>query len=252
MATFEEEFEKLKPVIRRLSNFALLGKNIKVKGEENFIKKGPNIIIGNHIGSFKDVATLFKIVQRPIFFTANKMIFSKEEFNALVRKHLRRHMKNFGLFLELVLNPLKSFFVNYISTNIAKVGTIPVDIYYGKRQAIKRLQEYLKQGRAIIALQGRGRVMKKDHHPYVSSFRKGTSIIVYNLYKDEEISIPVTPIALFGTNIPFMIPMKICVNIGGPMYISDYLGEGVEETIEKFRSALETRVKELFLEIIRH
>lgn len=252
MATFEEEFERIKPVVRWLSNFALLGKRIKVNGEENFIKKGPNIIVGNHIGSFKDVATLFKVIPRPIFFTANKMIFSKEEFNALIRKHLRRHMKNFGLFLELILNPLKSHFVNYISNNIAKVGTIPVDIYHGKRQAIKQLQEYLKQGRAIITLQGRGRVMNKDPHPHVSSFKRGASIIAYNLYRNEEISVPVTPLALFGTHIPFMIPMKIRVNVGGPMYISDYWGGGVEETIEKFRSALEIRVKELFLEILRH
>ena len=67
MATFEEEFKRQEPVFRRLSNFALLGKKTVVKGEENFVEGGPNIIVGNHIGSFKDVATIYQIVPRPFF-----------------------------------------------------------------------------------------------------------------------------------------------------------------------------------------
>jgi 1-acyl-sn-glycerol-3-phosphate acyltransferase len=78
MASFEEEFRRFEPVIRRLSFLALLGKKVEVKHDENFIKEGPNIIVGNHIGSFKDVAIILRIVPRPIFFTANRMIFSRE------------------------------------------------------------------------------------------------------------------------------------------------------------------------------
>jgi len=252
MATFEEEIKRVEFDIRRLSNFVLLGKKIEVKGRENFVKRGANIIIGNHIGSFKDVAILLKIVPRPIFFTANKMIFSKDEFNFLIRHHLQRHLKKFGLFLDLILTPIKSLFVQYISNNIAKVGTIPVDIYHGKGLAIERCMEYLRKGRAIITLQGRGRVIKKDHNPYVRSFKSGAAIIAYNLYKKEGISVPVTPLAIFGTQIPFMIPAKIKVNISNPMYIADYFGEGGEETIEKFKNALEARVKALFLELLKH
>lgn len=253
MATYEEELKKLEPLIQRVSSFALLGKKIEVEGEENFIKNGPNIIVGNHIGSYKDGATLFKVVKRPFFFTANKMIYSRKEFNFLIRRHLKRHLKRFGLFLDVLLNPLKSLFVQVVSTNIAKVGTIPVDLYDGKRLAIERCQEYLKKGRAIIALQGRGRVKKKESHPYVTSFKRGSSIIAYNLYKNDGISVPVTPLAFFGTHIPFMIPAKIRINVGYPMYIRDYMREEEEEemAIEKFRKALEERVKSLFLEIIK-
>lgn len=252
MGKFEQELKRLEPVIRRLTNFALLGKKMEVKGKENFIKKGPTIIVGNHIGSFKDIATLFKIVPRPIFFTANKMIFSTDEFNFLTRKHLKRHLKEFGFFLDLILNPLKSLFVQFISTNIAKVGTIPVNLYYGKRHAIEKCQEYLKQGRAIIALQGRGRVMKKDPNPYVRHFKRGSSIIAYNLYKNDGISVPVTPLAIYGTHIPFINPAKIRVNVGHPMYIADYMRGEDEVTIERFRNALEEKVKALFLELLKH
>jgi 1-acyl-sn-glycerol-3-phosphate acyltransferase len=60
MAVFEEEFERFKPAVRRLSNFALIGKKIMIRGKENLVKIGPNLIVGNHIGSFKDVATLLR------------------------------------------------------------------------------------------------------------------------------------------------------------------------------------------------
>ena len=251
MATIEEELKRIEPVIKGLSNFALLGKRIVIKGKENFVKGGPNIIVGNHIGTFKDIATLFKIVSRPTFFTANRMIFSKDEFNLLIRHHLKKHLKGFGLVLDLILSPIKAPFVNYISANIAKVGTIPVDIYNRKRMAMEKCQDYLKKGKAIITLQGRGRVMKKNPNPYVSYFRRGASILSYNLYREEGISVPVTPIAIFGTHVPFLIPAKIKVNVGKPMYITDYLAGEFTETVNRFREALEKRVKILILDILK-
>jgi 1-acyl-sn-glycerol-3-phosphate acyltransferase len=250
MATIEEELRRRESLIRGASSFALLGKKIEILGEENFVKGGPNIIIGNHIGTFKDIATLFKIIPRPTFFTANRMIFNKDEFNYLIRRHLKIHLKNFGLLLDLLLSPIKSLIVNYVSTNIAKVGTIPVDIGQGTRVAMEKCKEYLKKGKAIITLQGLGRVMKKNPNPYVGYFKRGASVLSYNLYKEEGISVPVTPIAIFGTQVPFLVPAKIRVKIGEPMYITDYLADEFTETVDKFREALENRVKALFLDII--
>ena len=250
MATFEEELKKLEPVLKALANIALLGKKVVVKGEENFVKRGPNIIVGNHIGSYKDIATLLKIVPRPIFFTANKMIFNRNEFNRLIRKHAQRHLKNFGIFLDLFLRPVKSLFVNFISANIGKVGTIPVDIGGGKTLAIEHCQDHLRNGRAIITLQGWGRVAKKEPNPYVSYFRRGASIISYNLYQ-EGVSVPVTPLAIFGTHFPFLIPTKIKVNVGEPMYVKDYLAEDFLKSVNSFKEAQEKRVKALFSEILR-
>jgi len=251
MATLEEEVKKFRPVIMGLSHFALIGKKIVIKGKENFVRTGPNIVIGNHIGTFKDIATLFKVIPKPIFFTANKMLFTRDEFNQLVRRHLKRHLKNFGLCLDFILNPIKSLLINYISANIAKVGTIPVDIYKSKRLAMTTCQEYLKQGRSIITLQGRGRVMKKSPHPYVSPFKSGASILSYNMYKEEGISVPVTPLAIIGTQVPFLVPAKIKVNVGEPMHITNYISGGFSETVQRFRDALEMRVQSLLEELIR-
>jgi 1-acyl-sn-glycerol-3-phosphate acyltransferase len=159
-------------------------------------------------------------------------------------------MKNFGLLLDLVFNPLKSLVVNYVSANAAKVGTIPVDLNQGKRMAMEKCQEYLKKGKAIITLQGLGRVIEKNPNPYVGYFKRGASVLSYNMYKEEGISVPVTPIAMLGTHVPFLVPTKIRVKIGEPMYITDYLAGEFAETVDKFREALEKRVKALILDII--
>jgi len=245
----DQEYKRLEPVIQRLTNLALFGKRIVLKGKENFIKEGPNIIVSNHIGSFKDIAVFFKVVPRPIFFMANKMIFSKDEFNFLIEKHLKRHLKSFGLFLEFIIKPLKSYFVNYISTNVGKVGTIPVNIYRRERSAINICLTYLEEGRAVINLQGKGRVMKKDSDPYVSKFRRGASVLSYNLYKKKGLSVPITPLALYGTQISAFAPSKIKVNVGEPMYIDSYMCDESKETISQFTDVLEGKVKELFSEI---
>ena len=251
MASFESELKRLEKGILRLTNLALFPKKIEVWGRENFVLQGPNIIVGNHIGSQKDVGLLFKIVPRPIFFTANKMIFNEGDLSFLVRKHLHRHLKDFGLFLHLLLNPFYALVVNYISSNIARVGSIPVDLDGGRAEAIRKCEDYLRKGRAVVTLQGRGRVDPRDAHPYIKRFRHGASVMAYDLYQGERLSVPVTPLAIFGTHVPFPVPGTVKINVGEPMYVKDYLRGAASETIEAFRDALEKRVRSLFLAIIR-
>ncbi len=251
MASFEEEYKKIEKTVRRLSRGTLLFKKIRVRGGENWVREGPNIIVGNHIGSYKDVSLLLLTVPRQIYFTANKMIFDRQEASDLVLKHLRRHMGKFGEFIHIILNPLYSFLVRYVSSNIANVGTIPVDIYGSKRDAMRRCQDYLKHGRAIIALQGRGRVHPDDPNPYVKSIRRGVPYMAFNLFKEREISVPVTPVSFFGTHILWGVPQPILVNVGRPLFIKDFWSADAGQTIERFRSALETAVSSLFLESLK-
>ncbi|MBN1224322.1 MAG: 1-acyl-sn-glycerol-3-phosphate acyltransferase [Candidatus Aminicenantes bacterium] len=251
MAGFEEEFEKLRPVFSRWSRFVLTGKKIFAEGTENFIPKGPTIITGNHIGTFKDIATIYELIPRPFVFTANKMIFEKNEFDYLIKKHLRRHFKEVGLLMNALLKPVKLPFIDFVTRTVKKIGTVPVDLYSSKRDAILNCQETVKAGRALITLQGRGRVMKNDPNPYVSPFRRGAAIISYNLYKNEGLRVPVIPMAIFGTHLPLFFPAKIGVNVGEPMYATDYLREGFNESVENFRRALEKKVNSLFFQIIK-
>jgi 1-acyl-sn-glycerol-3-phosphate acyltransferase len=176
------------------------------------------------------------------------MMFSREGASELVLRHLHRHMGEFGNFVHLLLNPFYSFMVSFVSRHIARIGTIPVDIYGSKRASILRCQEYLRQGRAVIALQGRGRVFPRDPNPYVKEFRRGVSIMAYNLHKENGLDVPVTPLSIFGTHIMWGVPATIKVSVGPPLFIKDHwTGEEVS-TVETFRAALQRTVTGLFRE----
>lgn len=248
MPTYEDEYKRIEKFVNLVCRTLLFPKRVDLRGVENFVLEGPNIIVGNHIGSHKDVAILLRYVPRMIFFTANKMIFDRQEASELVLRHLHRHMGKFGGFVHLLFNPLYSYMVHFVSTHAARIGSIPVDIYGSKRESIFKCQGHLREGRAVIALQGRGRVHPRDPNPYVKSFRRGVSIMAYNLYKEEGLSVPVTPLSLFGTHILWGVPGRIKVNVGQPLRIRDYWGGSEVETVERFRAALERRVSGLLYE----
>ena len=246
MGTYEQEFESIRKFVDGVTRLLLFPKKIDLRGEEHFIREGPTIIVGNHCGAYKDVSVLLRTVPRMIYFTANKMFFNRQEASELVLRHLHRHMGNFGGFVHLILNPFYSYMVDFVSGHIARIGTIPVDLYGHKRDAILKCQGYLKHGRAIIALQGRGRVDPKDPNPYIKEFRRGVSIMAYNLYKEDGLSVPVTPMSIFGTHIMWGVPATIKVHVGRPLFVRDYwTGEEVS-TVEAFRAALQRTVSGLF------
>ena len=198
------------------------------------------------------MASVYLNIHRPLFFTANQEIFVRDQLNRMVRKHLRRQLRGLSGVAHFLVSPFLSAIVTFVSSNIAKVGAIPVDLYnHGQHEALRRSVEYLRAGRAIVALQGRGRVVPSDPNPYVRAFSRGTSIIAYRMFDDHGIDVPVTPVALFGTQIPFLIPGRIRMNIGPPLFISRYAGGGLAATAARFKDALETAVKKLLTEILR-
>jgi hypothetical protein len=194
---------------------------------------------------------LLRIKRRMIYFTANKQLFTKEGLEFLAQKHLRRHLKDFGLMLNSMIRPLKRHLIDFVSGNIAKVGTIPVALEASKREAMMLSEDYLRKGRAIITLQGRGRVHPDAPHPYISRFKRGPAILAYVLYKEDRIVVPVTPLAFFGTHMPWVTPGTIKVNVGAPMDILPHMSDDLGESVEAFRQALEARVRALFLELIK-
>jgi 1-acyl-sn-glycerol-3-phosphate acyltransferase len=248
MGTYEEEFEAIRKFVDRTTRLFLLPKKIDLRGGENFVKEGPNIIVGNHIGAYKDVSVLLRTVPRMIYFTANKMFFTREGGSELVLRHLHRHMGRFGGFVHVLLLPYYTFMVDFISGHIARIGTIPVDLYGSKRESILKCENYLRKDRAVITLQGRGRVHPKEPNPYVKEFRRGVSIMAYNLYKNEGLSVPVTPLSIFGTHIMWGVPATIKVNVGRPLFVKDHWKGEEIPTVEAFRAALQRTVTGLFRE----
>jgi hypothetical protein len=247
----EAEYRRFLPKIERICRIGVAGKKIEVIGGDNFVRRGPNIMIGNHIGSYKDVATLFLTAVRPLFFNANAQIFTRAEFASLVRKHLKRHLGRAGLMLDFLLNPYKFLVVDFIASNIARIGTIPVYLLSGKREAVERCEDYMRRGRAVVSLQGRGRVDPQAPNPYIWPFGRGTAFVAYEMLEREGMHVPVTPLALFGTQIPWLIPFTIRISVGAPMFIRDFLGGGRDASVLRFKAALEDRVLSLFKDILR-
>jgi len=223
----EKELERLKPVIKALATVSLLGKKIVVQGEENLVKTGPNIIVANH----------------------DKMLFTKEGFNFLIKKYVQRNFGKLGTLFYAICFPLREPFVRLVTNNISKIGTVPVDLYSARLNRNKFLfrkwKEYLLDNSAIVVLQGRGAPTKaeKKINFYMYPFKKGFAVIASLLYKNEKITVPITPIAIIGAQSAWGIPGKIKVNIGRPVYPQ-------ENNIEKLKTTIETKVKNLLTEII--
>ena len=251
MEDFEKEYKRIEKVVLRLARLLIFPKKIEIRGAENFVLAGPNIITGNHIGTYRDIAVLLLIKPRMIHFTANKMLFNREEASELVLRHLHRHMGQFGGFLHILLNPFYSFMVRFVTSHAARVGSIPVDMYGKRSDAILKCQDYLRKNRAIIVLQGRGRVDPRDRNPYIKPFRRGAAIMAYNLYHEERLSVPVTPLSIFGTHVMWGVPERIRVNVGMPLYIKDYWGGTEAEVVERFRSAMEKTVSGLLIDSLK-
>jgi 1-acyl-sn-glycerol-3-phosphate acyltransferase len=252
MDEYDGAYARLRPVIGGLCRGLLLMKRIELSGEGNFVRTGGNIIVANHIGSYKDIAVLFRVVPRRIFFMANARIFSRVAFQDLIRRHFLRHMKEFGAGLDLALSPLKRWFVRTISDNIAALGTIPVDLDRRKGQTFGLCREYILKERAIIALQGMGFVPSENGHPYVPAFRPGPAALAYALYEQEGLEVPVTPMAIFGTHHAWGVPTPIRINIGEPMFVSGDPRGDRAEAIRRFRERLETRVRQLLMDSLRN
>ena len=98
----------------------------------------------------------------------------------------------------------------------------------------------------------RGRVPPDDPNPYVRRFGRGIPYIAFRMKAGEGLDIPVVPLSIFGTQRAWGIPGKIRVNVGLPLYIRDFLGGDINETVERFRAALQEAVERLLVESLRN
>ncbi len=252
MPTFEDELARFRPQIERVVRFALFPKRVVSRGAGHVPETGPVLLIGNHCGAIKDPAALYRAVSRPLFFNANRMLFDREDVNFLIRKHLRRHFKGFGLALDRMLGPLKSMFVRFVSANIGRLGAIPADMYDQSNQAaIVLFLDYLRAGRAVVSMQGRGRVHPGDPNPYVRRFGRGLPYIAYLIKQEAGLDVPVVPFSIFGTQRAWGIPGLVRVNIGPPLFIRDYEAGDKDATVERFRAVLQAAVERLLIESLR-
>jgi 1-acyl-sn-glycerol-3-phosphate acyltransferase len=253
MTRFERNFQRIEARAGLIIGAVLAFKRVAVRGRENFVAEGPTIIVGNHCGSLKDVAAVYRAAPRYVQFTANRMIFDRFEMDFVIRRHLKRHFGGLGLVLNAMLLPFRRTAGDFVSDNATRIGAVPVDMYSqeGKREAIRTCQEYLREGAAVVSLQGRGRVMPRDPNPYVRSFGRGVAIVACGLQAEQGLAVPVTPIAIFGSQRPWIVPGTIEVNVGPPLFARDHLDGDFDASVLRFKDALEAAVRGLFFELIR-
>jgi len=253
MTRFERNFQRIKSRAGFIIGAVLAFKRVAVRGGENFVPEGPSIIVGNHCGSLKDVAAVYRAAPRYVQFTANRMLFSRFEMDFVIRRHLKRHFGGLGLVLNAMLLPLRRTAGAFVSDNAARIGTVPVDMYSqeGKREAIRTYREYLREGAAVVSLQGRGRVMPGDPNPYIRPFGRGAAIVACGLQADHGLAVPVTPIAIYGAQRPWIVPATIQVNVGPPLFARDHLDGDFDASVLRFKAVLEETVRGLFFDLIR-
>ncbi len=245
---------------RPLAGLTVVGNGLSWNGLKNKVEKGPNLIVANHPGIYKDIGLLIALYQRQLFFLANKEIFTKKDFDKLIRNSVnmicKKNFPSFGLSIGNNFNffssALRLGIVKYVSSRIADVGSIPVSINgknsnSGYKQIVEK---YLLNNLAVVVMQPNKdeNVSRYDkYNKEIKEFRYGASKIAYNMKTKYDLDIPVTPISIKGTSGFFFEPLgRIKVNIGEPIYISEKKYWEKANPVKNFKEGLEQIVVELY------
>jgi 1-acyl-sn-glycerol-3-phosphate acyltransferase len=124
-------------------------------------------------------------------------------------------------------------------------------LIHGKTEALQRCRDFVLEGRAVVMLQGRGRINPRDPYPFVSDFRHGPAVLCAEIFRDHGIDVPVVPIAMYGTHLPWVVPGKVKIWVGRPLRVSDYWEDDTSESISRFRSAMEERTRGLIYRLVK-
>jgi hypothetical protein len=216
-------------VARTISNVLFSLKRFRVKGIENCIETGPNIIVGNHpTESIEDVCALIKVYGRKIFFVVNENLLTEEGFDYEIRHSLGKNIgKNKVEALLRVFSGLCHKVFEYSCTLPGRIGSIPVNIY-GRGlngTSFKRIKNYLLRGFPVVFLQTNG----GQHRPNeqepdvkeVTRVMEGAALVAAYMYERHGINVPITPVGLKGTSVWSRIK-PVQVNIGRPVYYGGF------------------------------
>ncbi|MBU1198295.1 MAG: hypothetical protein KKF46_04470 [Nanoarchaeota archaeon] len=249
---------------RPMAAFALCGDILSWEGAENKVKKGANLIVANHPGAHKDIASLIALYQRQLFFLANKEIFVQGDFDKLIRNYVNlicrkklRYLSDIAASnFNFLSAPLRLYVSKFISSRIDDVGSIPVSLRKNNGNSIYKqiVEQYLLNDLAVVFMQynRKDRPSKFDiNNQEVREFTYGAPKTAYEMLMKHDMNVPVTPISIKGTSGFWLKPFgKVKVNIGEPLFVKDYYttssGGSERRTIFEFKNALEKRVVDLY------
>ncbi len=254
------EYDKSKRILKPI--FIPFSRYVSYVGRENIVNEGPNLIIANHAGIGRDIASILTAVDRQLYFLSSHYMFDKMLLLEYVKSTL-------GQPLYLITYPFTFLFAKYLSEKLIKFEMIPINkSYYGDkieltkniRQSIDKVKEYLLKDRAVVIFQSRLDMLKtighreimfkkhSDYHYYIPKFHPTVGKIVYELYKEHGLKVPVSPISIYGAE--GLNPFKrIVLNVGKPTDITSCIDNNTfGNPINNFTNCLEKMVADLLIE----
>jgi 1-acyl-sn-glycerol-3-phosphate acyltransferase len=243
--------------------FIPLSRSLKITGSKNIIEGGPNLIVANHPGIGRDVASVVLSYRRRLHFLAAHYLFDEEQF---LQEHIRPAL---GEPLFRVLYPIARQFASFLVRQMHDFEMIPINReYHGDRrklvanlrEALEKVKQYLLLERAVvifplrynlidaISLKIITRRRPSKFNPAIQQIGSTVAKIVYELWHTNRLDVPVTPIAIASAE--GLNPLReIRVNIGKPLRIGESLDrQPVSNPIVFFTEILERALGELLVD----
>ncbi len=256
----KSEYQKAKRILKPI--FIPFNKYVSYIGRENIVKDGPNLIIANHPGIGRDIAGILTANDRQLYFLTAHYMFDQKKALEYIKSTL-------GRILYTIIYPFIYIFVKYLSRKLKKCKMIPINkSYHGNkieftkniRHSIDQVKKYLLKDRAVVIFQipldilktiGQQKVKFKEHseyHPYIPKFHPTVGKILYELYQEHKLKVPVSPISIYGAE--GLNPFKrMVLNFGKPTDISSCLDNNAAgNPINNFTKCLEKKVADLLIE----
>jgi hypothetical protein len=128
------------------------------------------------------------------------------------------------------------------------------------RQSIEKVKEYLLKDRAVVIFQSRLDMLKtighqeitfkkqSEFHHYIPKFHPTVGKIVYELFQEHGLKVPVSPISIYGGE--GLNPFKrMVLNVGEPITITSCIESStIGNPINNFTQCLEKKIADLLIE----
>ena len=254
------EYDKAKRILKPI--FIPFNRYVSYIGRENIVKEGPNLIIANHPGIGRDIAGIISANDRQLYFLTAHYMFD-------IKESLEYMKSTLGRILYPLIYPFARIFAKYLSRKLKSHEMIPINKSYqgdkiefikNIRQSIDLVKEYLLKDRAVVVFQIHLDVLKtighqeikfkkhSEYHPYIPKFHPTVGKIVYELYQEHGLKVPVSPISIYGAE--GLNPFKrMVLNFGKPTDITSCIDNStVGNPISNFTRCLEKQIADLLIE----
>jgi len=221
---------------QRRNRGILRTQRVAAEGIEHLPPDGPALLTPNHL-NWKDIFFISAKIPRQVHFVATYELFHHEECARMVYQY---GVGKLGGWMKPLMGPLSRWIARAIVPRVREMEAIPVKRQSNDRRVFEHIKERLKRGQVVCIFPegGTGRVGE------LRRFKRGPAKVVFDLW-NEGVKVPMLPVAVLGTHRYFNFGRRLTLKMGRPLYLSDHLENGGEESLESFTQLLYQRVKEV-------